>query len=191
MVLISKTSLILQKFPIRSCADNIKCYDGSVELCQISTTPADRINPSPALGSTLSDDQYYNTIVDGPYPTSPSSSAARYDDNNEGVRDKTTVELGLCVAIPQGTCPAENNSNADTGHATWPAAQLNQLSRGTCAGGKIPKRNQSDLVRECIANPATKTFNLEPVYRIQRNINVPYKTYPTNIKCVDPPPQNP
>ena len=180
--------------PIRSCADNIKCYDGTVELCQISTNPADRINPSPALGSTLSDDQYYNTVVDGPYPTSPSSSAARYDDNNEGVRDKTPVELGLCVAIPQGTCPAENNINADTGNATWPAAQLNQLSRGTCAGGKIPKRYQSDLVRECIANPATKTFNLEPVYRIQRNIfNATYKTYPTNIECVDPPPppQNP
>lgn len=177
--------------PIRSCAENIKCYDGSVELCQISNDPADRINPSPSLGSTLGDDQYYNTVVDGPYPTSPSSSAARYDDNNEGVRDKTPVELGLCVAIPQGSCPAENSPNIDTGFATWPAAALNQKVSGTCMSNRIPKRNQSDLVRQCVANPDTKTFNLEPVYRIERNIfNAPYKTYPTYVQCVPPPPPN-
>ena len=176
--------------PIRSCAENIKCYDGTVELCQISTNPVDRINPSPALGSTLSDDQYYNTIVDGPYPTSPSSSAARYDDNNEGVRDKTPVELGLCVAVPQGTCPAERNVESDTGFAVWPAVGLNQISRGTCGAGRIPKRHQSDLVRECIANPVTKSFNLEPIYRIERAppFNTPYKAYNTNIECVNPPP---
>lgn len=175
--------------PIRSCAENIKCYDGSVELCQISNDPADRIHPSPSLGSTLSDDHYYNTIVDGPYPTSPASSAARYDDNNEGVRDKTPVELGLCVAVPQGTCKAENTPNADTGFATWPVTNLNQFARGTCASGRKPKRYQSDLVRRCIANPDTKEFYLEPVYRMKNApppapANVKYKDYPTNIKCV-------
>lgn len=175
---------------IRSCTDEIKCYDGDVELCQISNNPEDRVDPSSSLGHTLSDDQYYNTTVAGPYPNSPSSSAGKYDNNKEGVRDKTPVELGLCVAVPQGRCPAEDNPDKDTGFATWPAADLGKNSLGVCEQGKVPKKDQKDLIRKCIPNPSTKTFNLEPVYRTKRDqtFNTPYKTYPTDIECVKPPP---
>ena len=175
---------------IRSCTDEIKCYDGDVELCQISNNPEDRINPSSSLEHTLSEDQYYNTTVAGPYPNSPSSSAGKYGNNQEGVRDKTPVELGLCVAVPQGRCPAENNPDKDTGFARWPAADLGKNSLGVCEQGKVPKKDQKDLIRKCIPNPSTRAFNLEPVYRIKRDqtFNIPYKVYPTNIECVKPPP---
>ena len=169
---------------IRSCPDNTKCYDGNVELCQISNNPLDRIDPSPSLGKVLSDNQYYNTVVNGPSSSSPLSSAGKYDNDKEGVRDKTPVELGLCVTIPQGRCPEETIPNDDTGFAIWPAADLGKNSQGVCEQGKVPVQDKKDLVRKCIPNSSTKTFNLEPIYRITKNF--PYKTYPTKIKCIEP-----
>jgi hypothetical protein len=173
--------------PIRSCAGGIKCYDGTKELCQTSYDPVDRVDPLASLGNILADDQYYDTEVPGAYPSSPSSSAVSYDRNLYGVRDKTSVELGLCVAVPQGTCPAETASNEDTGFANWTAADLGEFSSGTCQVDKIPVGPISTFVRQCVANPDTKSFNLEPIYRIVRDgAGTPSKTYPTNIKCVTP-----
>jgi hypothetical protein len=172
--------------PIRSCPGNIKCYDGTKELCQISQVTSDRINPLPSLGTTLSDNQYYDTVTAGPYPNSPLGNAANYDQETQGIRDKTPLELGLCVSVPQGVCPSENTPNIDTGYATWPSGELEQNVIGTCAIHRTPKNSQSDLVRKCIANSDTQSFNLEPIYRIKRDppANAPYKTYPTNIECV-------
>jgi hypothetical protein len=172
---------------IRSCAGGIKCYDGTEELCQTSYAPSDRVDPLASLGNVLEDDQYYDTEVPGAYPSSPSSSAVNYDRNLYGVRDKTSIELGLCVAVPQGVCPAETESNEDTGFANWPAVNLGEISTGTCQADKIPVGPSGVFVRQCVANPDTKSFNLEPIYRIQRDASgAPNKIYPTNIKCVTP-----
>ncbi len=159
-----------------------------MSLCQISYAPSGRVSLSASLGRSLGDDEYYNTDYVGEYIDSPPASAADYDRDLYGVRDKTPVELGLCVAIPQGSCPAENRYNADTGFASWPSVDLGEYSYGTCKGGKEPQGSQSDLIRRCVANPDTKSFNLEPVYRIERNPpwDLPEKIYPTNIKCVTP-----
>ena len=173
---------------IRDCGAAGKCYASAVELCQISYALSDRVDPSASLGRTLGDNQYFNTEYVGEYTNSPPASAVDYDRNLYGVRDKTPVELGLCVAIPQGTCPAENTYNADTGFASWPSVAVGEYSYGTCKEGKVPFGIQDDLVRRCVANPNTKSFNLEPVYRIEREppFDLPTKIYPTNIKCVDP-----
>ena len=51
------------------------------------------------------------------------------------MRDKTPVEMGLCITIPQYTCPAENDYSKDNGYARWPATPLGQQAEGTCKNG--------------------------------------------------------
>ncbi len=179
---------------IKSCPGGDKCYENSVELCQISLAPNDRVSPSSSLGLTLGDDQYYNTATVSSNENAPPSNSANYNDDLYGVRDKTPVELGLCVAIPQGSCPAETGANEDTAFATWPSVNLGEVSYGTCHTGRTPNAPLSSFARRCIANPDTQSFNLEPLYKIERAppFNLPDKTYPpSSIKCNLPPPPAP
>jgi len=165
---------------IRQCADNKKCYDGTVELCQVSNLVSDRVDPIAGLGRELSDSQYYNTSVSSDYAGSPGVYGVNYDTNAHGIRDKTAVELGLCSEIPQGTCAEQTDYSKDNGYAYWPSVNSGLDSNGTCQPNWSPV---SPLVRKCIPFSASKTFGLEPLYKIVRNIlNVPSNVY-GDIKC--------
>lgn len=72
------------------------------------------------------------------------------------VRNRTDVENGLCVQIPQFSCPATT-----AGGATWPAAGMGEQSNGTCLPGYSPNPEGS-LKAYCLLNKATKTVSLEP-----------------------------
>lgn len=171
---------------IRSCSNGIKCYDGSAELCKTSFDTQNRVLPPSSLGDTLADDEYYNTVVASPYAGAPSGNSADYDFDKEAVRDKTAIELGLCVEVPSGVCPAEETPSIDTGYAKWPSAELGEKVYGGCAAGMRPASSGAELVRECVANPDTLSFNLEPVYIIRRdpNTNEPYREYSPVLRCI-------
>ena len=92
---------------IRDCGNYTKCYDGNVELCKLSTDPADRREPSASLGNVLPDSQYYNPSASSHHTGSSPGVAINYDADQYGLRSKTAVEMGLCTTIPQATCPAQ------------------------------------------------------------------------------------
>ncbi len=165
---------------IRLCPDSKKCYDGTIELCKLSNSLSDRVNPSAALGIELADNQYYDSSASSGYPGSPGGFAVNYDTDLHGLRDKTAVEMSLCAYIPQGTCSEQTDYSQDNGYAYWPSVMSGKTSNGTCRAGWSPV---SPLVRKCIPFPDSKSFGLEPVYKIVRNVfGVPNKEY-GNIKC--------
>ena len=165
---------------IRKCTDNKKCYDGTVELCKVSNLVSDRINPAPNSEPYLADSQYYDTSASSGYAGSPGGFAVNYDTDLYGLRDKTAVELGLCIGVPQGVCSEQTNYSEDNGYAYWPSVNSGLTSNGTCRAGWSPV---NPLVRRCIPFSDSKTFGLEPLYKIVRNIfGTPSNVY-GNIKC--------
>ena len=173
--------------PIRTCdgtteGETFKCYDGIADLCTISQAPEDRVNPSPDLGTNLSDSQYFSTsssILSG-------GVSGLYDSDIQGLRDKTTVERGYCARVTPGICQEQTDYSEDNGFAYWPSAEVGDTSIGVCNAGFIPSE---PLKRKCIPDPQSKTFYLEPLYRMNNGV----KTY-TNMRCVvdpNPPPVTP
>ncbi|AIL64863.1 hypothetical protein NOVO_02340 [Rickettsiales bacterium Ac37b] len=55
--------------------------------------------------------------------------------STEGIRKQTSVEAGLCVAIPQLSCNEITTPGADDGNATWNAASAADQVTGTCVAG--------------------------------------------------------
>lgn len=132
---------------INQC-DSLYCYDsnGYDNPCAVSNELADRMDPASSVGLTLSSNQYY-------------SGGASYDTNTSGLRDKTSVELGLCNAIPQPTCP-KIDYGEDASGASWPLTTIGVLATGTCPQGY---QAQGDLTRYCLANYLDQTVAFEPV----------------------------
>jgi len=163
---------------IKQCTNGSKCYNSDVELCKVTTDLANRFDPSPDLGETLSDSEYFDTAG-----TSSSGHAVsilnEYDDNLYGLRTKTAIERGYCVEIPLGVCSAQSEPNEDNGYASWPEALSGEDSLGTCANGLNPL---SELKRKCVPDPINKTFNLEPLFFIEDG----NKIY-TDVKCQEIP----
>ncbi len=167
---------------IRDCGSYTKCYDGNVELCKLSSDPADRHIPSASLGNVLSDSQYYNPSASSHHTGSPPGVAINYDADQYGLRSKTAVEMGLCTTIPQATCAEQNDYSEDNGYARWPSVALGEISRGTCRPGWHAVR---PLKRHCIPFPDTKTFGFEPLYRVKYGVfGIVYNEY-TDVKCVE------
>ncbi len=151
---------------IRACPGQVKCYESDVELCKISNDPSDRYEPSASLGNILSEDQYYDPSSSSSYSASPGGLAANYDADQYGLRNKTSVELGLCTTIPQPTCQAQANYSIENGYAYWPETQVGEQATGSCMPGWIPTH---PLKRYCIPFPQTQTFDFEPIYRIKND----------------------
>ena len=194
---------------IRDCGKAGKCYASSKELCQVSYALEDRVDPA-IEKNELKDEEYFDVEAkknDGAqnsadpetkksegtqkhaiskkdyFNTKYPDGAETYNRDKYGLRDKTPIELGLCIEIPQGTCVAEDGYSEDTGFASWSSVKLGEDSIGTCQQGKEPKDPKTELKRRCVADPDKQSFRLEPLYRKERNKPT---TYPTNIKCVNP-----
>ena len=60
---------------IRKCGDLTKCYDGSAELCKISTAAADRDKPSSDFRREIPDSQYYDPSASSDYENAPTGTA--------------------------------------------------------------------------------------------------------------------
>jgi hypothetical protein len=145
---------------IRSCDDGIKCYDGNNDLCEVSKKVADRIDPSPSLGTTLSEDQYYDSSSSSGYSSAPKGASSEYDANLYALRDKTSLELGMCVGLPQGMCPARTNYSAANRYAYWPSTPAEQIAQGVCKPGYV---RSGQLRRRCLVSPETQTYAFGPI----------------------------
>ncbi|MFK7974145.1 MAG: hypothetical protein AB8B66_04725 [Rickettsiaceae bacterium] len=152
---------------IRTCADSTACYEWSEELCKISMIPSDRKEPSASLGEHLQRNQYYD-----PFEVDPKNHQNKkfkpYDQDLYGIRNKTALELGQCVAVPQGRCKEQNDYSEENGYAYWPAVQVEKYSHGICKKGWEPLPGQT-LIRQCIASSETKDFSLMPLYDMAKD----------------------
>lgn len=161
------------------------CYtnNANVSICNISTNPTDRFDPAASLGYSLSANDYYNGVS---YTTSGASLATAaanstttnpspllstpYDSSLYGLRDKTAVELNLCIAIPQPTCSAITTPSASDGNATWNEASVGTESTGTCLPNLSLNSDLNPLKRYCLSDAQTQT--------------VKFDTLDANVKCV-------
>lgn len=127
-------------------------YSGTEPLCVAGTRASERQDPDPGLGDILSDSQYYDIN---------SSPGYAYDKSLYALRDKTAYERNLCVDIPQPTCSATVENNTD-----WPAANVGEVSTGTCLPGYVPKA--APLERYCTINT---------------NIGAEFDSIPADVGC--------
>ena len=93
--------------------------------------------------------------------SSSSSLGYGYDQDLYALRDKTSFEQNLCTTIPQPTCPATNNYDADSGFASWPETPVGEVATGVCQPGLNPV---APLKRRCVPNLQNKTFNFESLF---------------------------
>tara|TARA_B110000503_G_scaffold29935_1_gene48353 strand:+ start:17 stop:1534 length:1518 start_codon:yes stop_codon:yes gene_type:complete len=161
---------------IRDCGVQGKCYDGGVELCKISENAKDRINPSAFYGKKLEPGRFYDPSANSSNDDLPKGVKIKYNLDTQGLRNKTSVELGLCVTIPQGTCSEENDYSESNGYAYWPETPVGKQAIGTC---KVGWHALQPLKRYCVPFSATKTFGFEPLDRVVDGV----KKY-TEIKCI-------
>lgn len=127
------------------------CYTNAknVQICSISLNPDDRYLPSHSLGSTLSDNQYYDIHAD---------NAQNYDKSLYALRDKTAIEHGLCVPITQPVCGAITTPSVADGNATWPETQVTNEAIGTCINGY---KSAKELKRYCLSKAETQTVEFD------------------------------
>jgi len=129
------------------------------DLCKVGSKAADRATPSPSNGNVLNDTDYYNY-----------NKSLNINGNVLAVRNKTAVEFGLCVEIPEPPlCPAivANQASAN-GNATWTSVRYGEPSVGTCIAGHI--NTGADLQRYCLLDRASGQTALEPL--------------PQNMRCI-------
>ncbi len=161
---------------IRSCPNSIQCYDGGVELCKVSIEPKDRKEPIYAGVNDISSSDYYDTSASSGYAGAPKGVSINYDQDLYALRDKTSVEMGLCYPIPRGVCAEEDNYSEENGFAYWPETIVGEVAIGKCLAGKS---SDAPLERYCIPKSETKTFAFEDLYREDGDGNKIY----TNIRC--------
>lgn len=161
---------------VRSCPNNIKCYDGGVELCKVSMDPKDRVYPTYGGVDGISDSDYYNTSASSGHAGAPTGVSINYDQKLHAVRDKTPVEMGLCYPIPRGSCAEEDDYSKRNGFAYWPETIVGEVAIGTCPVGRVP---EAPLERYCIPKAETQTFAFEDLYHTDGDGNKIY----TNVRC--------
>ena len=84
-----------------------------------------------------------------------------FDTKKCGMRSKTAMEHNLCIEIPKLECPAIQEANESTGHATWDKAFAGDESTGKCLDGYEPATGP--LKRFCTINFNEKKAMFEPI----------------------------
>ena len=100
----------------KNCVLTNKVNDSSSKLL------SDRIEPSASIGLFLTDSQYF------------ANTGANFDQSTQSIRDKTAIEMNLCIDIPEPPkCSAIEESDAvNHGNATWPESSPSEAVIGTC-----------------------------------------------------------
>lgn len=127
---------------IKKCDNNVYCYDGSQEICILTTNPAHRNTPDASLGATLQDSQYYD--ING-------TPGVQYDKSLYALRDKTPVEMGMCVSLAQYVCVSPN----------WGSASIGEMMPNTlaCPPGQI---RAGGNYAYCASNAANRSYGIVP-----------------------------
>jgi hypothetical protein len=118
-----------------------------------SSILANRITPTASAGPTLSDSQYFNYGV------------TSFDRATQTIRDKTPIEMNLCVAVPtppKCAAVAETSANEASGFATWPESAPSENVTGTCLPDYI-SADPNGPQRACYLNKTTKTSSYQGV----------------------------
>lgn len=116
-----------QGITIHKCDSNVLCYKNTnnpgVEVCKVSSDIGKRIDPSPSEVNIT--DKHY-TVKFNQKPALPTSGTVynentypTYDQEKEGLRDKTAQELLLCAKTTIPKCPAITSADNNSGNATW------------------------------------------------------------------------
>lgn len=139
------------------------CYDGNI--CEISNHPNDRYIPDPSFGEIIPDDKYYD--LNNPSQVGEDNRLGfgkDYDTSIYALRDKTSIEMGLCVAVPppDGQCDAmtENNIN-------WSSANPGEYSIGQCIPGAYKNYSYVKFERLCIHDLSSGKAQLEDITELQ------------------------
>lgn len=131
--------------------DKIICYETTLdgEVCQPSTDPREREIPERGVIGKING--YYDTevsVVETVSSVCKSTAVSeKYNSSQCGVRDKTPIEMGETLPIPDlPKCSASNTPNQDAGYATWSEAGVGGNSIGTCMQGC---QSTASLTRLC------------------------------------------
>lgn len=119
------------------------CYvnnkNSNVEVCKVTQDLKNRIIPAPNEGDTISDSSKHFSLK------TDTNGKPNYNESTEAIREKTSLELGLCnkYLIPKCSSKIEYNAN-------WPETEVGKISKGTCQNGFVPISNKP-LERYCLA----------------------------------------
>lgn len=93
----------------------------------------------------------------GPNPSPSPNQGPLYDADTQGLRNKTPVEMGLCVNTPAlPTCAAIAPATSDSGYAIWPETTAGQQATGQCPPG-YTQNPGTPLTRYCILDQTQLT----------------------------------
>lgn len=139
-------------------------YDALDAACTIAKTSSSQASLD-TLNNTVSGFTQYNVAGSSNLSVNNVSQAVAFGDyippdfNTMKVRNRTDLENGVCIGVPQPSCSAIETAAFDTGNATWATAGMGEQSIGTCKDGTIPK-SPTSLKRYCLLN-ADNTTSLE------------------------------
>lgn len=147
-------------------------------VCETSRAPEDRIFPAyNGEGSEfLAQNEYYDRSnpehnMSGCSTGQGSAeeindellacAGSSYDASKSFIRDKTSLERGLCIAAPPPpSCDAINTPSPSTGNATWAASPGGEKAPGTCKTGFQPASDP--LERYCLIDRENQFAYFEP-----------------------------
>ena len=129
-----------------------------------------------------------NTLVTGNVVTTGYTPP---DFTSMVVRNRTDVENGLCVAIPQPQCAATTVAQGpNNGYATWANVDIGIQSTGTCLPGYSPI-SPTSLSRYCTFNKTNNSAGLTAIDQtmgcksVQTLANIS-SNYTSNLRAYDP-----
>lgn len=153
---------------------SVVCYENNIhpgtEICKISVDVKDRLVPdsfTPNSSGIPINQEGQNFVLtyrggataatlEGTLKSTPnydikniSQGTPNYNKKTQAIRDKTLLELGLCIPYPVPTCDAIPSPTSDSGNATWPETKIGQKATGVCQAGFV---SAASLKRYCTSD---------------------------------------